>query len=263
MNEKIQIGTSGWSFQDWKGPFYPAEIEKGDMLPYYAEHFKCSEINSTYYTIPHFKVFEHLVNKTPENFEFTVKFNKRTTHEDGHRIEAVYELNETIQPLKAAGKFSGYLAQFPYSFKNDEKSRGLLHKLRDTLPDDEIFVEFRHNSWLRNPVYRFLEKNNLSYVCVDEPQLSGLLPPQTVTTSHTGYIRLHGRNAETWWHPEKGDRYDYLYSNEELDDWIQRIDEMQNRVSKLYIFFNNCHHGQAPMNAKKMLSLFGDDSESE
>lgn len=257
MTARIHIGTSGWSFDDWKGPFYPDKLAKGEMLNYYSKYFNCSEINSTYYNIPHSKVFENLAGKTADDFQFTVKFNRRTTHESQDPLRAANALDTTIDPLKQSGKFAGYLAQFPYSFKNTGSSRKLLHRLRETLPDDPIFVEFRHKSWLKDPVYEFLQKNDLGYVCVDEPPLNWLLPPQTVTTTETGYVRLHGRNSTTWWNSDAGDRYDYSYSKEELEEWVERIQQMQSKVSKIYIYFNNCHHGQAPLNAQTMMSLFG------
>jgi len=256
MSAPIYIGTSGWSFKDWRGPFYPAEISNDDLLPYYAKHFKCTEINFTYYKIPEPKVFEQWVEKTPDDFEFTVKLNRETTHQKKNQIEAAKSLDEAIAPLKKSGKFTGYLGQFPYAFKNNEANRKLLYKIRESLPNESIFVEFRHDSWLKDPVYNFLEQHELGYVCVDEPQMKGLLPPQNITTTEVGYIRLHGRNSTTWWDSEAGDRYDYSYSKDELKEWVDRLQEMKNRVSKLYIFFNNCHHGQAPLNAQTMQSLF-------
>jgi len=256
MTATLHIGTSGWSFQDWKGPFYPADLPKGDMLSYYTQYFNCSELNSTYYNIPNTKVFESLAKKVPEDFRFTVKFNRETTHKNNKPLDAVKSLEEVIQPLKDAGKFAGYLGQFPYSFRNRGSNRRLLHQIRETLPDDPIFVEFRHKSWLKDPVYDYLRKNKLGYVCVDEPQLEGLLPPQTVATTDTGYIRLHGRNSETWWNSDVGDRYDYSYNSGELEEWVERIQQMQSKVSRIYIYFNNCHHGQAPLNAQTMLGFF-------
>lgn len=226
------------------------------MFAYYARYFQCAEINSTYYAIPKPSVFETLANDAPEGFQFLVKLHKETTHGGEHPLAAVQALHEVTTPLREAGKFSGYLGQFPYAFKNTEQSRQLLANLRTKLPEAPLFIEFRHTSWVKQPVYDFLSSHDLGYVCVDEPPLKGLLPPQMITTTGTGYIRLHGRNAKTWWHSDKGDRYDYLYTDDELREWVSRVQEMQNRVSKLYIFFNNCHHGQAPLNAQQMQAFF-------
>ncbi len=256
MSALVFIGTSGWSFQDWKGAFYPEDIQSKDMLTFYSQHFPCTEVNSTYYNIPGEKVFQNLVEKTPENFQFSVKLNRETTHNSEKPLKAAKKLRTATEPLINGGKFIGYVGQFPYSFKNNQANRALLHSVRETLPDDHIFIEFRHNSWVKEPVYQFLENNDLGYVCVDEPQLGALLPPQNLSTSDIGYIRLHGRNAKTWWNSDAGDRYDYRYSHEELQEWAERIEKMRSRVNKLYIYFNNCHHGQAPQNAREMLSLF-------
>lgn len=256
MTTQIKIGTSGWTFSDWRGPFYPAEISDEKLLPFYAQRFPCTEVNFTYYKIPDPHVFEHWVEITPDNFEFTVKFNKATTHQHTNPIEAAEALNDAVAPLIESGKFSGYLGQFPYAFKNEEENRKLLRNLRKTLTDIPIFVEFRHESWLKQPVYDFLRQHQLGYVCVDEPQMKGLLPPQNITTTDMGYVRFHGRNSATWWNSNAGDRYDYSYSKEELGEWVEQLQEMKNRVTKLYIFFNNCHHGQAPLNAQTMQSLF-------
>jgi len=256
MNGQVHIGTSGWSFRDWKGVFYPKDLPDKERFAYYTRFFDCAEINSTYYAIPKPKVFETLAESAPEGFQFLVKLHKETTHAGDNPLAAVQALHEVTTPLREAGKFAGYLGQFPYAFKNDEGSRRLLAGLRSELPEVPVFIEFRHASWLKQPVFEYLATHDLGYVCVDEPSLKGLLPPQTITTTGTGYIRLHGRNAGTWWHSDKGDRYDYSYSEDELQEWVTRIQEMQKRVSKLYIFFNNCHHGQAPLNARQMQAFF-------
>lgn len=256
MQNLVKIGTSGWSFKDWRGPLYPTEISNDNLLSYYAKHFNCCEVNFTYYKIPNPDTFASWIKDTPSEFEFTVKFHQETTHKQGNPIESAKLLDSAVAPLKEAGKFTGFLAQFPYAFKNDESGRRLLSRLRDALPDIPIFVEFRHDSWLKDPVYDFLRQHQLGYVCVDEPQLNGLIPPQALTTTDVGYVRLHGRNSKTWWNSKAGDRYDYSYSKDELQEWVDRLQEMKHRVSKLYIFFNNCHHGQAPLNAQTMQSLF-------
>jgi len=256
MSAQIFIGTSGWSFQDWKGVFYPEKISSDEMITFYVQHFRCAELNTTYYQIPPYSMFENLVENTPDAFEITVKLNRHTTHSGENPMQAARDLNNAVTPLKEAQKFAGFLGQFPSSFKNNESNRGFLHALRTEVPDVPIFVEFRHTSWLEKPLYKFLHQNRLGYVCVDEPPLKGLLPPQTITTTDTGYVRFHGRNTGTWWNAEKGDRYDYSYTTEELQEWVERLEQMRTRVSKLYIFFNNCHHGQAPLNARQMQAFF-------
>jgi len=253
--QKIRIGTSGYSFRDWIGPFYPAGTAKSDMLPYYAQRFNCVEVNSTYYRIPHPAVFYHMSQKTPDDFTFIVKVNRETTHTRKENAAACQQLLESVHPLIESGKFDGFLAQFPYSFKNNGPNRRYLIETRNWLGTYPLHVEFRHRSWSEPGIYQLLKSQDIGYVCVDEPDLGQMLPPQDISTTNTGYVRFHGRNASTWWHPEKGDRYDYRYSRAELQDWKGRIEKMLNEVKKLYLFFNNCHHGQAPENAFDFIDL--------
>ncbi len=251
----ILVGTSGYSFEDWRTVFYPPEIQKGKMLDFYSQHFPTVEINSTYYRIPHAAVFYHLANKTPDNFEFIVKVNQEVTHRYKKPFESLKELNQVVQPLIDAGKMYGYLAQFPWRFKYHPTKLTYIQKISTSCEPYPLFVEFRHASWLRGAVYRFLQDSKIGYCCVDEPQIAGLIPPQELVTSKIGYVRFHGRNSQTWWDSSKGDRYDYKYSDQELQNWLQRIRVMAEKSDKLYLFFNNCHMGQAIINARKMTEL--------
>ena len=253
--DKIRLGTSGYSFQDWIGPFYPPGIEKGQMLNFYAQKFSTVEVNSTYYRIPHPAVFYHMAEKTPDNFDFIVKVNKETTHTRKENAEACRLLLEAVMPLRESRKLSGFLAQFPYGFQNTTPNRKHLIETRQLLKDDPLFVEFRHDSWALPEVSRMLSDHAIGYVCVDEPPLGHMLPPQEIVTSDTGYVRFHGRNSETWWDQNKGNRYDYRYSKSELEDWKSRIYRILTQVKKLYLFFNNCHHGHAPENAFELSDI--------
>lgn len=251
----ILIGTSGYSFQDWRGVFYPNDIPDGEMLSFYSQHFTCAEINSTYYRIPHSQVFYHMGNKTPPGFEFIVKVHADVTHARRDPDRSVVNLTGALQPLMDQGKFTGFLAQFPYSFKNRFESRKYLIHLSQLSGNWPLFVEFRHKSWASPPLYDFLRHHGIGYVNVDEPDLPNLLPPQQVATTDTGYVRFHGRNREAWWEKDKGDRYDYLYTAPELEKWKEDITGLLDRVKKIYLFFNNCYHGQAAQNALDMKAL--------
>ena len=122
-------------------------------------------------------------------------------------------------------------------------------------------MEFRHASWTRvSAIYDFLTSLEIGYVNVDGPPLTNLLQPQNVTTTDTGYVRFHGRNTDTWWNTDKGDRYDYDYSMAQLSQWKTDVNDMLDPVEKVYLFFNNCYHGQAAQNALQMQSLFAEDS---
>jgi len=251
----IRIGTSGFSFKDWKGVFYPSNLKQNELFSYYARLFNAVEINSTYYRIPPMRVFASLEEKTPDSFDFIIKVYKESTHTRKNSSEAMELLHSAVHPLKNAMKLKGFLAQFPYSFRNTNENRIYLSQLKLDSRDVPLFVEFRHNSWLQASVYDFLAKHTINYCCVDEPALAGLIPPQSITTGDIGYVRFHGKNASAWWDNSQGDRYNYLYTGEELSGWIERIREINRKTSKIYLFFNNCHAGHAVKNAKMMAEL--------
>ena len=257
MNEggKIIVGTSGFSFEDWRGAYYPEDLPKGKMLDYYAKDFSAVEINSTYYRIPKSYVFYHLVNKTPPDFEFIVKVHQEVTHNRQNPRESMQELKEALRPMQESGKLKGYLAQFPWGFKYHPAHLDYLRQIAEDCSPQPLFVEFRHISWVRPEVYSFLATEQIGYCNVDEPRLRGLLPPQEIVTNNIGYVRFHGRNARTWWNSHLGDRYDYRYSREELKEWLQRIRKMRQNAEKIYLFFNNCHMGHAVINAQEMTEL--------
>jgi uncharacterized protein YecE (DUF72 family) len=251
----FRIGTSGYSFEDWRGAFYPQDLPKGKMLDFYATQFDTVEINSTYYGIPSPSVFLHMANKTRDDFHFIVKVHADVTHKRKDSAESIQKLLEAVKPLEDAGKLQGFLAQFPYSFKNNPDSRKHLKEVRAALGDHKLFAEFRHRSWLTEKVLDGLKEYDIGFVSVDEPQIGLMMPPEAHVTNGVGYVRFHGRNSETWYDHDKGDRYDYLYSEQELQEWIPRIQQLESHASLIYLFFNNCHLGQAVKNAKMMKEL--------
>jgi uncharacterized protein YecE (DUF72 family) len=129
--------------------------------------------------------------------------------------------------------------------------------LKEQFSEDPLFVEFRNSSWITEEIFESLSRAGIGYCSVDEPNLRGLVPPVARVTADQGYVRLHGRNARTWWGRGGGDRYDYLYSEDELRQWIAKIKDMSQKARKTFIFFNNCHAGQAASNAQMMKELLG------
>jgi len=252
----VIVGTSGYSFPDWIGPFYPEGTPKGKMLDYYKDHFRAVEINSTYYRIPHAAVFYNMAKKVPSDFEFIIKTHRFFTHERKDLKENAKALNEAIKPLKDSGTFHGLLAQFPWSFRFSPSNLQYVINSRDIFGDVPLFMEFRNVGWDRPEVYVSLSNNDIGFCCVDEPGLEGLFPPKALATTSVGYVRFHGRNSIDWWHPRKGsDRYNYSYKKEELADWLKKIEQLRKDTEKVYLFFNNCHHGQAVKNAKMMMEM--------
>jgi len=176
--KQFLIGTSGYSFQDWKGTFYPENIQNRDMLAFYAQHFGVAEINATYYRVPGPRTFEGMLKKVEPDFEFVVKTHQGMTHTRKATDEDYRTYAECITPLLDAGQLSGLLSQFPWSFKYSQANVDYIRTMRDRLPPVPLVVEFRHSSWLRDETYEFLKAENIIYSCVDEPPLKGLLPPQ-------------------------------------------------------------------------------------
>ncbi len=302
---RILIGTSGYSFPDWVGPFYPPGTDRARMLDFYVKEFPVVEVNATYYRIPPPSTLHAMERKTPPGFEFVVKAHHDMTHERTLDPDLYRAFARAVEPLRMEGKLHGVLAQFPYAFRRTRENEAFLLELRRRLPADApLFVEFRHKSWIADDLFTWLESQGLAYVSVDEPDLPGLVPPVTRVTGEVGYVRFHGRNKENWWGPESrasgrpdgsrgrkrpgtteapteygplfasataeaeglhaegapaprasSDRYDYLYSEPELREWVEKIREMTAKAKKTFVFFNNCHVGQAASGAKLMRRL--------
>jgi uncharacterized protein YecE (DUF72 family) len=274
----ILLGTSGYSYPDWGGVFYPPGLERAKQLDYYVRQFNTVEVNSTYYRIPPASTFAAMERKTPAGFEFVVKAHGDMTHRLS-RDAAVYEaFQAALGPLRAARKLSGVLAQFPQAFHRSDDHEQFLVEMQERLEGTPLFVEFRHKSWMHEDVFQFLERASLGYVSVDEPSLPGLLPPVARATGPLAYVRFHGRNAKSWYAGDEGGapgagkgvatpakpardrqliRYDYLYSEAELKEWADKIRELNQKTQKTFVFFNNCHAGQAATGAKLMRTLLG------
>jgi uncharacterized protein YecE (DUF72 family) len=251
---EIKVGTSGYSFQDWVGPFYPAGIEKGKMLDYYINHFKTVEINSTYYRIPHPAVMANIDKKTPKDFEFMVKTPDIITHKRVNIESKIPEFLECLKPMQDSGKLKGLLAQFPYSFRFSPTNLNYLKHCEEILRPNPLYAEFRNDSWMNRDMYKTLKESQIGYVAVDEPPLPGLVKPELFNTTDIAYIRLHGRNSEKWWNGGAL-RYDYSYSDKELQEWKDKIEKIKGKADKVFVFFNNCHLGQAVKNARQMMSM--------
>jgi uncharacterized protein YecE (DUF72 family) len=159
--------------------------------------------------------------------------------------------------MQDTGKLQGVLAQFPFRYHDTAANRQRLVRLREAFAEVPFFAEFRHASWITDRSFDLLRRLDVGYVCVDEPQLENLVPPVVRATTDVGYVRLHGRNARTWYakSPEEGDRYDYLYDERELQEWARRIRQLIRETRRVFVLFNNCHAGKAPANAQAMKEI--------
>lgn len=280
----IFVGTSGYSFRDWVGPFYPEGTRSEEMLSRYARVFPAVEINATYYRLPSVGTFRSMVERTPPGFRFVVKLTGSLTHggtagregeteRTGSRLPGpapqpissrAEDLSEgcraflaAISPLEEEERLDGILAQFPYRFREGRTERERIAELRRHLGKRRLFVEFRHRSWARESTFRFLEDLGVGFCIVDEPALPGLFPRLVRQTTDIAYFRFHGRNAERWWDGDSSTRYDYLYDEAELREWAAKIHDTAARTRQTFVFFNNCHGGSAPRNAEQMQAILG------
>ena len=275
MAAPIRIGTCSWADESLTRYFYPPSIKGAEeRLRYYAERFDTVEANSTYYRLPASEMVERWAERTPEDFVMHVKaFGVMTRHpvkleqlptdlreaapvdERGRidrpprefRAEIFRRFHEALEPLREAGKLGGILMQFPPYVVFKPRSLEYLEWAQEQFAGDEMLVEFRHASWLddenRAETLEFLERHGMTYVIVDAPRLEGrnVLPTVVATTSRTAYVRFHGRNAETWNKRVRSaaERFDYLYSEEELREWVPRLAELAERSETVYAMFNN------------------------
>ena len=257
MQRTIRVGTSGYTFDDWRGLVYPRTL-KGSALPYYAKLFDCVEINTTFYRVPPASLFDGMLRHVPGDFVFWVKLPKEMTHERDRFDRVVAPFTEAIAPLVRAGQLGGLLAQFPFSFKPSDTTRAHIERLADALGGRgiPIHVEFRHAAWLDDSVYRFLEQHDLGFVNVDLPELEGLPGRTDLVTSNVAYYRLHGRNRTNWWRDTGNphDRYDYSYSEKQLGEWADKARRVTTagKADVAYLLTNNCRLGQSVISALRL-----------
>jgi uncharacterized protein YecE (DUF72 family) len=254
---EILIGTSGFSYDDWKEEFYPPDMAKKDFLEFYAEHFRVLELNFSYYRIPDSSQSRQMITKSGGKLEFVIKAYRQMTHEisENSLTEILPKFMEGISPFVDAGRLGVILLQFPQSFHYVPENRLYLKSLIETLSPSPVSIEFRQREWLKESVYETLRELGAGFVCVDEPPLPSLIPPMVINTSNSGYIRFHGRNTKKWYGTDSRTRYDYLYSEDELEEWVPKIRELAERTEKLFVFFNNHARAQAITNAKMLINL--------
>ena len=280
----IRIGTCSWADEALSKYFYPPKLPAKERLAYYAEHFDTVEVDSTYYRLPGEEMVQGWADRTPDEFTMHVKaFGLMTRHpvklevlpedlrdvmpadERGRverpprelRGEVFRRFLAALEPLRATGKLGGILFQFPSYVVYKDRSLEYLQWAREQLGGDEMLVEFRHRSWLddenRAETLSFLEDIGAAYVTVDAPKsdsAKNLIPTVPAVTSGTAYVRFHGRNLATW--NKRGgsaaERFDYLYSDEELEEWVPTLKELASQSEKAFAFFNNNSSSEDPQN---------------
>jgi len=244
---RIVLGTSGWSYQEWVGVFYPTASES--KLKHYSRVFPTAEIDSTFYAFPQEGTVIGWDRYSPKGFIFNAKIPQTVTHEKladlGPSIEGELDrFAELMQSLNNSGKLGCLLIQLPprYKFQPDH-----LESFLSILPHGYKYaIEFRDKSWMQPTTWRTLSKYNVAYTIVDEP----LLPPEIHVTADFAYLRWHGRGQRPW--------YDYHYSDEELEKWVPKVREVESSVKTVYGYFNNHFHGYAVENCLRIMQMLGD-----
>lgn len=252
----LHIGTSGFSYQDWVGHFYPEGTKKSDFLTHYSRYFDSLEVNYTYYRMPSQRTMQGLVDKSGGAVRFAVKLTGLFTHERSAGPEEARLFTSALEPMSDSGTLGCLLAQFPYAFKPTQENYNHLDTLAGWFQDSPLVVEVRNRNWLAPRFFDFLKARQIGFCCVDEPQIRGLLPDLKTVTSPIGYVRFHGRNADKWYNHERAEeRYDYLYSHRELASWVPGIKSMRADCEELYLFFNNHFEGKAVANAMELREM--------
>ena len=290
----LRIGTSGWNYPSgkgtWNGVFYPPARgrSKGfDELSFYADHFDTVEVNSTFYGQPRAEVSRAWADRTPRGFEFSVKLYQKFTHprmfkktltrtlpneagaDDGW-LDALAQPNQAdldafragIEPLASSGKLGALLAQFPASFKDTPAARDYLAELLRAFGGYPVAVEVRHRSWSDavGETLALLNSFGAAWAQIDEPKFRfSIRQNHLPNVKGFYYMRLHGRNAGNWWRHDKAeDRYDYLYSAEELAELVATAGGARQLVKKAYLYTNNHFSAKSVANAAMIKQQLGD-----
>ena len=251
----IRVGPAGWAYKDWEGIVYPQKPgPKFDPLEYLARFFDTIEINTSFYGPPSSKTTSAWLERVAANpnFTFTAKLNRLWTHERGKATaKDEKEFREGMTPMHDAGRLGALLLQFPWSFKNTDEDRQYLFDLINRFRDFPLVLEIRHATWNQPQIYETLEELGVGICNIDQPLFSKSIKPSALTTSSVGYVRLHGRNYQDWFREKAGrdERYNYLYSVEQLEPWVANIKEVARHTRETYVITNNHFRGQAVVNA--------------
>jgi uncharacterized protein YecE (DUF72 family) len=258
----IRIGISSWGGLPG---FYPSSVKSADKLAWFARFFSVVEVNVSFYRLVPPHTYENWAELTPADFMFDVKaFSELTHFREPPPTETFTAFRASYAPLRDMNRLGGVLYQFPPQFANTPVSRSYLQRIAREMTGDVTVVEFRNYSWLAPDTAKstlaLLEELGLAYAVADEPQIpDDTVPPiPAVTNPALAYIRLHGRNAETWYRGGGGGtRYDYDYSAAELEEWAGIATDLARQSRQVHVLFNNNARGAGTRNAQELGRLLG------
>ena len=287
MLQNIRIGPAGWSYNDWSGYVYPSPRPKGfHEATYLAQFFDTIEINTSFYApmrADHARQWLDRVATNPR-FVFTAKLWQKFTHDPSSMAMArgslsfaaadtrnttaglpittaqdEHDVRVGLDVLRDAGKLGALLLQFPFSFHRDTQTTAYLAELLRRFADYPLAVELRHASWYDTEILALLREHRAAFCNIDQPVIGRSLVPSEESTSALGYVRLHGRRYDTWFNDDPSipqhERYNYLYSSEELKPWTQRIRNIADKTRDVFVIANNHYLGKAVVNALQLISF--------
>lgn len=237
---KIHIGTSGWNYEHWEGPFYPEDLSKEDWLDHYQGQFDTVEVNNTFYNLPNPETLKDWKNQVPEDFTFAAKANRYITHMKKLK-EPKDSLENMLNVFNAFGdKLDPILFQLPPNWNFDEDR---LRHFMDLLPNELLTTfEFRDESWINDTTFDILRENDSAFCIYD---LAGYQSPMEVTADYV-YVRLHGPSDQ---------KYQGKYNGDQLAWWADRINEWRDQDLDVYLYFDNDEQGFAPQNALELKDM--------
>jgi uncharacterized protein YecE (DUF72 family) len=258
----VRIGPAGWSYSDWSGFVYPSRRSKGfHEAAYLADFFDTIEINTSFYhpmRADHAALWVQRVAANPQ-FLFTAKLWQRFTHESGANSEDEYLVRAGFDVLRDAKKLGAVLIQFPFSFHRTRETSEYLAALLKRFSDYPLVVEVRHASWNVDSTFDLLREHHAGFCNIDQPVIGRSIEPSAQTTSPIGYVRLHGRRYDTWFTDDETtpgyERYNYLYSAEELAPWAGRIQKVAEQSPTTFVITNNHYQGKGVVNALQLISI--------
>lgn len=257
--QKLWIGTAGWQYDDWYGVFFPAtRPAKFQPLRYLARYFNAVEVNASFYRILTPRATAGWLAHVPDEFRFTMKLFRGFTHEretyppPAERDACI----ASMTPLRDAQRLGPLLIQFPWSFRFTPGNVARIERIAADFSDFSRFIEVRHASWIRPEGLAAIRKCG-GFCNIDQPALRDCIGPTAEVANRTTYVRLHGRNAANWFREDQPgyERYNYLYTETEIHEWVQRLRGIEPEVDEQYIIANNHYRGQAPANAIELRSL--------
>ncbi|HST08919.1 MAG TPA: DUF72 domain-containing protein [Terriglobales bacterium] len=268
----VRIGTAGWSYKDWEGVFYPPEVQRKKVhaLEYLAHFFDVVEINTSFYGHIRPELARLWIRKVAwnPNFVFTAKLHRSFTHSPLSVMEPTSaasirptdedeaKTREGLDALASEGKLGALLIQFPVSFKNTSLNREYLERLLLQFIEYPRVVEVRHDSWDNPETLALFARGDVAFCNIDQPTLGRSLAPTEHVTSKLGYVRLHGRNYRDWFNSDdRNDRYNYLYSADELGSWKEKIESVAEKAQTTYVITNNHYEARAGANALELKSM--------